>query len=429
MPHRDPALLVLEDGTTFEGSSCGAAGEASGEICFNTSMTGYQEVFTDPSYAGQIVTMTMPHVGNYGVNGADMESRSVFARGVVVREMTHEPSSWRAEESLPAFLQRLGVVAVEGVDTRRLTKHIREAGAMRAVISTIDTDPASLTVKALSAPTLAGQDLVADVAVLEPYRWGFEMPDGIESPVDTGVLPTQPAFRVVAFDSGIKYNILRRLAEAGCDVTVVPPTTSAADVLALDPDGLLFANGPGDPAAVGYLYRTLDELLGTRPVFGICLGHQMLALAVGAATYKLKYGHRGGNQPVMNLLTEQVEITSQNHGFCVDFGSIGELIAEESGGLHHAAGELGAWVRSGCAPVVRSSRFGRVQLTHVNLNDMTTEGLRLLDVPAFSVQYHPESAPGPHDARYLFGAFTSMMSGWQQEPGSTFQSNLEERER
>ena len=223
MSPRDVALLALEDGTVFEGFSCGAPGEATGEICFNTSMTGYQEVFTDPSYAGQIVTMTMPHIGNCGVNGADMESRSVFARGVVVREMTHQPSSWRAEESLPAFLARLGVVAIEGVDTRRLTKRIREAGAMRAVISTTDADVASLVAKAKDSPGLVGRDLVSEVCVSEPYRWGFDMPSGIENPVDTGVLPVQPGYKVVAFDSGIKYNILRRLAEAGCDVTVVLP--------------------------------------------------------------------------------------------------------------------------------------------------------------------------------------------------------------
>ena len=411
MPDRRAAVLALEDGTVFEGLSCGADGEAFGEICFNTSMAGYQEVFTDPSYAGQIVTMTMPHIGNCGVNGVDMESRSIFARGFVMRAMTYVPSSWRAEESLPAFLERFGVVAVEGVDTRRLTRHIRESGAMRAVISTTDLDDASLVARAQASPGLVGHDLVADVCVREPYQWGSDMPSGIEAPVDTGVLPVQPTYRVVAFDSGVKYNILRRLSEAGCDVTVVPPTTSAEEVLALDPDGVFLANGPGDPAAVDYLYRTLASLLGAKPVFGICLGHQMLSLAVGASTYKLKYGHRGGNQPVKNLLTGRVEITSQNHGFCVDFGSIGELLTAESGGLEFAAGDLGAWVQAGVAPVVRSVRFGRVQLTHVNLNDMTTEGIRLLDMPAFSVQYHPEAAPGPHDARYLFAAFTRLMDG------------------
>jgi carbamoyl-phosphate synthase small subunit len=404
-----PALLALEDGTVFPGHSCGAPGERAGEIVFNTSMSGYQEVITDPSYAGQIVTMTMPHIGNYGANGADMESRGVFAAGFVVRELSEIASNWRAEETMGAFLTRHGVVAIEGVDTRRLTRHIREAGAMRAVLSTIDLDPASLVAKAAASPGLVGRNLVAEVAVREAYWWGTEGPDGL--PVDTGVLPTSPRYRVVAVDSGIKYNILRRLAEAGCDVVVVPPTTSAAEILAYSPDGVFLANGPGDPSAVEYLYATLTELIGSVPVFGICLGHQMLSLAVGCTTYKLKYGHRGGNQPVKNLLSGRVEVTSQNHGFCVDYGSIGPLVSGDCGGLALDPSDIGAWVASGVAPVVRSERFGRVQLTHVNLNDMTTEGIRLLDAPAFSVQYHPEAAPGPHDSRYLFGAFAAIMDG------------------
>jgi len=407
---RPAALLALEDGTVFRGHSCGATGEAAGELCFNTSMTGYQEILTDPSYAGQIVTMTMPHIGNYGVNGADAESRGIFAKGFVVREMCDEPSNWRAEESLPAMLERLGIVAIEGLDTRRIVRHLRERGAMRAVISTVDLDGGSLVAKALASPGLVGRDLVQEVAVGEPYAWGDAVPGG-DVPVDTGVLPTRPAFRVVAIDSGIKYNILRQLSEAGCEVTVVPPTTSASEVLAHDPDGVFLANGPGDPEAVEYLYATLGDLLGAKPVFGICLGHQMLSLATGASTYKLKYGHRGGNQPVKNLLTGRVEITSQNHGFCVDFGSIGALDRDSSGGLDLDPASLGDWVHAGVAPVVKSERFGRVQLTHVNLNDMTTEGIRLLDVPAFSVQYHPEAAPGPHDARYLFSEFIRLMSG------------------
>ena len=411
MTLRSAALLALEDGTVFSGIACGASGEASGELCFNTSMAGYQEVLTDPSYAGQIVTMTMPHIGNYGVNGANMESRGVFASGFVVREMCDEPSSWRSEQALPAFLAERGIVAIAGIDTRRLTHHLREQGAMRAVVSTTDLDPVSLVAKAAAAPGLVGRDLVAEVATSERYVWGGEMPPGCEIPVDTGVLPVSPRYRVVAMDSGIKYNILRRLAEHDCELVVVPPTTSAEEVLALEPDGVFLANGPGDPSAVGYLYETLRELLGVRPVFGICLGHQMLSLAVGADIFKLKYGHRGGNQPVMNLLNGRVEITSQNHGFCVDFGSIGALDVDESDGLSLDVADIGAWVRAGTAPVVTSERFGRVQLTHVNLNDMTAEGVRLLDTPAFSVQYHPEAAPGPHDARYLFGAFTRLMDG------------------
>lgn len=407
---RTRALLALEDGSLFEGWSCGAPGEADGEICFNTSMSGYQEVLTDPSYAGEIVTMTMPHIGNYGVNGADAESRAVFASGLVVREMCTTPSNWRAEESLPDFLLAQGVVAIEGVDTRQLTRHIRESGAMRAIISTIDLDGDSLVEKARSAPGLVGRDLVAEVACADTFRWGDEGPDG-SIPVDTGILPTRPRYRVVAVDSGIKYNILRRLAGVDCEITVVPPTTGADEILAHNPDGIFLANGPGDPSAVDYLYQTLRELIGVKPLFGICLGHQMLGLAVGCDTYKLKYGHRGGNQPVKNLLSGQVEITSQNHGFCVDFASIGPLVPQESAGLTHDAGDLGAWVAAGVAPVVRSTGFGRVQLTHVNLNDMTCEGIRLLDHAAFSVQYHPEAAPGPHDSRYLFDAFSRLMDG------------------
>ena len=407
---RRPALLALEDGTTFRGFACGASGERAGEAVFNTSMTGYQEVLSDPSYARQIVAMTMPQVGNYGANGADMESRGTFVSGFVVREMSDIASNWRAEETLPEFLSRHDVVAIEGVDTRKLTRHIRERGAMRAVVSTIDLDPDSLVAKARASEGLVGRDLVAEVAIAHPFRWGDADATGAV-PVDTGVIPIKPAYRVVAFDSGIKYNILRKLAETGCEITLVCPTTPAEEILRYEPDGLFLANGPGDPAAVAYLYGTLRSLIGKVPLFGICLGHQMLSLAVGAGTFKLKYGHRGGNQPVKNLLTGRVEITSQNHGFNVDFGSIGEIVPEDSRGLTHEPGDLSAWAAAGVAPVVRSATFGRVQLTHVNLNDMTTEGIRLLDHPAFSVQYHPEAAPGPHDARYLFDAFARLMDG------------------
>jgi len=411
---RKRALLALEDGTTFPGWACGADGEAFGEAVFNTSLAGYEEVLTDPSYAGQIVTMTMPHIGNYGANGEDMESRGVFCAGFVVREMSELASNWRAEERLPAFLQRNGVVAIEGVDTRRLTRHIRERGAMRAAISTLDLDPSSLVAKAAASPGLVGRDLVREVACASPYEWGSSVvgcfvPEA-EGPVDTGVLPTAPTHKVVAFDSGVKYNIMRSLVERGCEVLVVPPTISAEEVLAQQPDGIFLANGPGDPEAVDYLYGTLSRLIGVRPIFGICLGHQMLSLALGASTFKLKYGHRGGNQPVKNLLTGKVEITSQNHGFCVDFASIGPLVSEDSGGLTLDLADLGAWSRAGIAPVVRSAAHGRVQLTHVNLNDMTVEGLRLLDAPAFSVQHHPEAAPGPTDARYLFDEFIRVMN-------------------
>jgi carbamoyl-phosphate synthase small subunit len=404
------AVLALEDGTVFEGWSCGAEGEALGEAVFNTSLSGYQEVLTDPSYAGQVVTMTMPHIGNYGVNGADMESRGVFASGFVVRQMSRITSSWRSEIGVQEFLRSEGVVAIEGVDTRKLTRHLRERGAMRSVISTLDLDPASLVAKAAASAGLVGRDLVREVAVTQRFEWGDEDPTGC-LPVDTGVLPAVPRYRVVAFDSGIKFNILRRLSEAGCAVTVVPPTTTASEVLEMGCDGVFLANGPGDPSAVDYLYSTVGDLLGKVPVFGICLGHQMLSLAVGAETFKLRYGHRGGNQPVMNLLTGQVEITAQNHGFCVDFASIGALDTVRSGGLDIDPADIAAWVRSGVAPVVKSAAHGAVQLTHVNLNDMTVEGVRALERRAFSVQYHPEAAPGPHDSRYLFGAFTALMDG------------------
>jgi carbamoyl-phosphate synthase small subunit len=408
-------MLALEDGTVFEGWSCGADGEAAGEAVFNTSLVGYQEVVTDPSYAGQIVTMTMPQIGNYGVNGADMESRGSFMSGLVVREMSRIASSWRSEITLPEFLRRENVVAIQGVDTRRLTRHVRERGAMRAVISTLDLDATSLVAKAESSPGLVGRDLVREVAVESAFEWGSKDPTGC-LPVDTGVLPVVPSYRVVAFDSGVKFNILRRLSEAGCAVRVVPPTTSAAEVLALDCDGVFLPNGPGDPAAVGYLYSTVRDLLGVLPIMGICLGHQMLSLAVGAETFKLRYGHRGGNQPVMNLLTRRVEITSQNHGFCVDFASIGPLDPGRSGGLEHDPGDLRAWVEAGVAPVVTSRAHGPVQLTHVNLSDTTVEGIRVLERRAFSVQYHPEAAPGPHDARYLFGSFTALMDGRAECP-------------
>jgi carbamoyl-phosphate synthase small subunit len=312
--------------------------------------------------------------------------------------------------SVREFLIGENVVAIEGVDTRRLTRHLREQGAMRAVISTVDLDAASLVAKAKASPGLVGRDLVREVAVTERFEWGETDPTGC-MPVDTGVLPVRPAYRVVAFDSGIKFNILRRLSESGCAVTVVPPTTTAAEVLEMGCDGVFLANGPGDPSAVDYLYSTVGDLLGTVPIFGICLGHQMLSLALGASTFKLRYGHRGGNQPVMNLLTGQVEITSQNHGFCVDFSKIGPLDVERSGGLDLDPSDIAAWVAAGVAPVVTSATHGAVQLTHVNLNDMTVEGVRALERRAFSVQYHPESAPGPHDSRYLFDAFTALMNG------------------
>lgn len=431
MESRKPAYLALADGLVLQGYACGADGEHTGEICFNTSMTGYQEVVTDPSYAGQIITMTMPQIGNYGVSALDMESRGVFACGLVVCEMCHEPSSWRADESLPELLRRSGVVAIEGIDTRELVRHIRETGAMAAVISTVDHDPASLVAKAQAAPGLYGRDMVASVAYGSSYEFGPTMPDdlhcvahhvvgeGPEGSAPAEGAPGEP-LHVVAVDSGIKYNILRSLSDRGCRITVVPARATAAEILALGADGIFLSNGPGDPDQVPYLYETVRELIGTTPIFGICLGHQMLSLAVGANTYKLKYGHRGGNHPVRNLLTGRVEITAQNHGYAVEFDSIGPLerTNDAAGACPADAGDIAGWVAAGVAPVVRSKRFGRIQLTHVNLNDMTVEGIRLLDHQAYSVQYHPEAAPGPHDARYLFDEFIDLMAARRTSLGS-----------
>lgn len=396
MTERIPAALMLEDGTLFRGYSCGIEGEATGELCFNTSMVGYQEVMTDPSYAGQILTMTYPQIGNYGVNAADMQSDGMDLRGVVVREMCYKPSSHLSEESLPDMLQRFGIVAIEGVDTRRLTRHIRDAGAMRAVISTVDLDEVSLLDKAKSSPGIVGVDLVATVTCDRPYETGAER-DG--------------AKKVVAVDCGMKLSIIDGLLGSGCDVVVVPSDVSIDEILAYEPDGVFFSNGPGDPAAVDTVPALAAGLLGVKPIFGICLGHQMLSIAAGARVEKLKFGHRGGNQPVKNLLTGQVEITSQNHGFAVDFGSFGQFVREESGGYDLPLEDLLAWAAVNTAPVVRSERYGRIQLTHVNLNDGTVEGIRFLDLPAFCVQYHPEASAGPNDAAYLFYSFIKLMDG------------------
>ncbi|HHL39637.1 MAG TPA: carbamoyl-phosphate synthase small subunit [Deltaproteobacteria bacterium] len=365
------AILALRDGTVFEGYSFGAEGESSGEVVFNTSMTGYQEIITDPSYRGQIVTMTYVQQGNYGVNDEDVESGRPWVEGFIVKEECLGPSNWRSTGSLSDYLRRSGIVGIAGIDTRALTRHIREEGAMEGVISTVDGDPRRLVEKARAVAPLAGRDLVRDVTCPRPYTFGQGLWDR-----DGGYgAPPEPRFRVTALDFGVKYNILRHLASRGCAVTVVPASTPAAEILAADPDGVFLSNGPGDPAAVDYAVGTVRELLGRLPVFGICLGHQILSLAVGARTYKLKFGHRGGNHPVMDLKTRCVEITAQNHGFAVDEESLGEA----------------------------------AELTHVNLNDGTVEGIALRDAPAFSVQYHPEASPGPHDSHYLFDRFVEMM--------------------
>lgn len=390
------AILALEDGIVFEGRSFGASGEAQGEVVFNTSMTGYQEILTDPSYAGQIIAMTYPQIGNYGINSEDYESRGPFTEGFIVKECSKFYSNWRAEESLQMFLQKYGVVGIENVDTRALTKHIRSAGAMRGVISTIDLNPRSLIEKSKATPSLSGRDLVKNVTVDRSYVW-WETKRVMR-------------FNVVAFDFGIKRSILRSLEACGCKVIVVPASTSIDEVLSLDPDGICLSNGPGDPAAVGYAIKTIEQLIGKKPIFGICLGHQLLALALGGKTYKMKFGHRGGNQPVKNLLTGKVEITAQNHGFAVEYDSLNVKEKEWRVG---GSLEVGSWKGE--------SGFGAVEITHLNLNDGTVEGLRCLEVPAFSVQYHPEASPGPHDARYLFDEFIRIMEENQQAEAVSLQ--------
>lgn len=356
------AILALEDGTVFEGRSVGAEGESYGELVFNTSMTGYQEILTDPSYAGQIITMTYTQIGNYGCNDDDVESRRIFARGFVMRECCFEPSNWRATMSLPEYLKKYNIVAIDGVDTRRITTLLRSKGNQKAIISTIDLDHDSLVRKAKASPDMAGSDFVREVSVKQSYQW--------EPPAVT-------KYRVVAMDYGIKYNILRLLREAGCAVTVLPATAGPEEVLSHQPDGVFLSNGPGDPAALPYIYPAVQALMEKRvPIFGICLGHQIIGHALGGNTYKLKFGHRGGNQPVLKTEAGRVEITAQNHGFAVDPDT-----------LDH----------------------DKVDVSHLHLNDKTCSGLEHHELPIFSVQYHPEASPGPHDSRYLFAKFTKMM--------------------
>ena len=361
---RKAAILALEDGLVFEGCSFGRAGETSGEVVFNTALSGYQEVLTDPSYAGQIVTMTYPHIGNYGVNREDVESSRPQVAGFVVREASTVASSWRASGELHRYLDEAGVVGISEIDTRELTRHLRDFGAKRGVVSTLDADPASLIAKARASRSMIGLDLAREVTCAAPYRFA--------SGHDLGPAP----FKVVAYDFGMKTNILRSLARAACEVTVVPATTTAKEALALKPDGIFLSNGPGDPEPCLYAIEAAKELMEKVPIFGICLGHQILGLACGGKTFKLKFGHRGANHPVKNLLTGQVEITSQNHGFSVD-----------------------------------PALFQRPEFvqTHVNLNDGTVEGFRHRDLNLLSVQYHPEASPGPHDSHYLFAEFVAMM--------------------
>jgi carbamoyl-phosphate synthase small subunit len=370
------ALLALADGTVFEGIGFGAHGEAGGEIVFNTSMTGYQEILTDPSYQGQMVAMTYPEIGNVGVNPEDVESGRPFVAAFIVKEYWERPSSWRARQTLADYLRERGIPGIQGIDTRALVRHIRTHGAQEAVLSTTDLDGDSLVAKARARPGLIGRDLVREVTCTAPYDWDegtWELDKGYVK----GEVPAAEAARrpfVVAYDFGIKRNILRNLLHAGCRVRVVPAATPAAEALGLQPDGIFLSNGPGDPD-VGPYAGIVRELIGKRPLFGICLGHQMLGLALGGRTYKLKFGHHGGNQPVMDLRTRKVAITCQNHGFAVDVESL----------------------------------RGVAELTHVNLNDQTVEGLAHAELPVFSVQYHPESSPGPRDANYLFQRFVELM--------------------
>lgn len=384
------ALLALEDGRVFRGVAFGAAGTTTGEICFNTSLSGYQEVLTDPSYFGQIVAMTNPHIGNYGVNMLDEESRGPQVRGFVVEELSEVASNWRSEESLADYLKRYGIVGIQEVDTRALTKHLREAGAMKACLTTETTSDADAVRRAKEGDGVVGMDFVREVSTREAYDWDptdaesrpwkITQGGGVGELRDAmgnafGFLPPT-RYKVVAYDFGAKRNIFRGLRQRGLSVRVVPADTSAEEVLAMNPDGIFLSNGPGDPAALGYIHANVRKLLGKKPIFGICLGHQMLACAMGGGTFKLKFGHRGGNQPVKDLLTGKVSITSQNHGFAVDADSLPP----------------------------------EVEVTHVNLNDGTVEGIRHREMPVFSVQYHPEAAPGPHDAEYFFDHFAKLIA-------------------
>lgn len=402
-----PAKLVLEDGSVYEGFSCASDGEVFGEVCFNTSLEGYLEVISDPSYAGQIITMTYPQIGNYGINPDDLQADFLALRGLVVHNMCLTPSNWRSTQSLPDFLRENNVVAISGIDTRSLTVHLRDHGAQRGVISTIDLDTNSLLAKVRASESIVGVNLVKTVSCPEICPFD-ELP---ESHTFALAQPQEPTYNVVAYDCGVKKSILQGLVRAGCKLTVVPWNTPAEEVLSYNPDGVFLSNGPGDPDAVRETYLQVQKLIGKVPLFGICLGHQMISLACGAEMEKLKFGHRGGNQPVMNLRTSRVEITAQNHGFGLLFDSLGPLIPELSGGATQHVMDLRYWTEQGVAPVVQNETFGRIQLTHVNLNDGTAEGIALLDYPVFSVQYHPEASPGPTDAHYLFTAFTHLMDG------------------
>lgn len=376
-----PAKLALVDGTVFEGRAFGAEGEVYGEVCFNTSLTGYQEILTDPSYCGQIVTMTYPLIGNYGINLEDVESKGTAIRGFVVRELCEHESNYRSNKTLDKYLADAGVIGLEGIDTRALVRRIRTQGAMTGLISTVDMDNESLVAKARKSPTLVGVDLVQEVMPKESRVWSESLNSLVRSPITPGYEGLQadtPAEEkhVVAIDYGMKWNIPRHLRQLGCKVTIVPGTWSADQIKELQPDGVFLSNGPGDPEPLNYAIKTIQGLLGHTPVFGICLGHQLMGLACGGETYKLRFGHRGANQPVLNKDNGRVEITSQNHGFAL---------------------------RAETLP-------SNLEVTHINLNDQTVEGIRHKEYPAFAVQYHPEASAGPHDSHYLFGKFRELMS-------------------
>lgn len=369
-----PAKLALADGTIYTGTGFGASGEVFGEVCFNTSMTGYQEILTDPSYCGQIVTMTYPMIGNYGINAEDIESEKLSIRGFVVRELCRHPSNFRSTKSLDEYLRQGNVIGIEGIDTRALVRRLRIRGAMTGILSTTDLDDASLVRKAQASPDLIGRDLVREVMPAQPFEWTQGLsPLSFYSSNPVAVQATD--LHVVAVDYGMKWNILRHLHTIGCRVTVVPGTSTAAEILAYKPDGVFLSNGPGDPRPLQYAIDAIRGILGKVPVFGICLGHQLMGLACGAEIYKLKFGHRGGNQPVLNRDNGRVEITSQNHGFSIATDSLPSCL----------------------------------DITHINLNDQTVEGFRHKELPAFCVQYHPEASAGPHDSSYLFQQFRQLM--------------------
>ena len=375
----DKAVLALEDGTIFEGRAFGARAQSGGEVVFNTAITGYQEVFTDPSYAGQIVVLTYPQIGNYGANMADSEAGRPYIEGLVVREFSPLASNWRSEQEAGRFLAGYGIPVIGEIDTRALVRHLRTRGVMRGVVSSLGEDPHALVETARRIPSMAGLALAPRVSTKEPYEWTA----GVDacSPSERIGAAAERRFHVAAYDFGIKRNILRRLVHVGCRVSVVPADTTAEDVLALNPDGVFLSNGPGDPEPLQFQAAEVRKLIGKRPVFGICLGHQILGLALGGRTYKLKFGHRGANHPVLNRVTNKVEITSHNHGFAVDPDSLNQ---------------------------------NEIELTHVNLNDGTLEGFRHRGQPVFCVQYHPEAAPGPHDSLYLFDDFVKLMTEWKK---------------